>query len=368
MASVLCMKKISRLISPSPWKNNLDSSSNFSRSGEGSALPPCNTSRAFSKSVGSATSTFPSAEYLMDFPQFEPQVRSPSLFEPPTFESEVKLPLHEYGTSAACDKRQKLFYRHHQDVLAQSVAQSTEEGLDSNLNKRQLASLGTADRSSVKYNLENFLVRNPNFQIQNVEKHSEASIVVPVTSFNPNLRSPLPSKTRIRWTPNLHEKFIECVNCLGGAEKATPKGILKLMDLDGLTIYHIKSHLQKYRLAKYLPESSEGKFQRKANELQQFDPKTVIPITEALQIQLQVQRHLHEQLEIQRNLQMRIEAQGRQLQKLFKEQMKSNKILFETQGLDDLFPDKIHEKTPENDQVFGVGEDHQNNHFSSKIS
>lgn len=26
------------------------------------------------------------------------------------------------------------------------------------------------------------------------------------------------SKTRIRWTKDLHEKFVECVNRLGGAE------------------------------------------------------------------------------------------------------------------------------------------------------
>lgn len=138
--------------------------------------------------------------------------------------------------------------------------------------------------------------------------------------------APPGAKQRMRWTPELHEAFVEAVNKLGGSERATPKGVLKLMKVDSLTIYHVKSHLQKYRTARFKPETTEETSERKStsiDDLSSLDLKTSIEITEALRLQMEVQKRLHEQLEIQRNLQLRIEEQGRYLQMMFEQQCQS---------------------------------------------
>ena len=58
---------------------------------------------------------------------------------------------------------------------------------------------------------------------------------------------PVSRGERLRWTPELHAKFERCVHQLGGIDHATPKHILRLMSVEGLSIHHVKSHLQKFR-------------------------------------------------------------------------------------------------------------------------
>ncbi|OVA16104.1 SANT/Myb domain [Macleaya cordata] len=55
-------------------------------------------------------------------------------------------------------------------------------------------------------------------------------------------------KTRRCWSPELHRRFLNALQQLGGSHVATPKQIRELMKVDGLTNDEVKSHLQKYRL------------------------------------------------------------------------------------------------------------------------
>lgn len=187
------------------------------------------------------------------------------------------------------------------------------------------------------------------------------------------------NKARVRWTPDLHARFVEGVNMLGGADRATPKGILRQMGVEGMTIFHIKSHLQKYRLQ--LASTQPGGASRPADsgcnldgkekgtggekkpEKQPQMPQTDLPrvsagnaeedkaspsdpekslsaaviekavkIEVALMKQMEMQKQLHHQLQIQRDLQQSLAAHGKYLQNIIQDHRVAGEA-FTNQGL-----------------------------------
>ncbi|KAH0871759.1 hypothetical protein HID58_078781 [Brassica napus] len=53
---------------------------------------------------------------------------------------------------------------------------------------------------------------------------------------------------RRKWSEDLHRRFVDALQKIGGSQVATPKQIRDIMKVDGLTNDEIKSHLQKYRM------------------------------------------------------------------------------------------------------------------------
>uniref|UniRef100_A0A0E0GES0 MYB-CC type transcription factor LHEQLE-containing domain-containing protein n=1 Tax=Oryza nivara TaxID=4536 RepID=A0A0E0GES0_ORYNI len=91
--------------------------------------------------------------------------------------------------------------------------------------------------------------------------------------------------------------------------EATPKAVQKVMKVDGLTIYHVKSHLQKYRTVHHRPQLSDG--------------RGMETTCEGLRVQIGLQKQLHEQLEIQRKLQLQVEEHSKYLAMIIEKQSES---------------------------------------------
>ncbi|KAM7270655.1 hypothetical protein ACFE04_029869 [Oxalis oulophora] len=123
-------------------------------------------------------------------------------------------------------------------------------------------------------------------------------------------------KPRLRWTADLHDRFIDAVAQLGGASKATPKAIMRTMNVKGLTLFHLKSHLQKYRLGKQQPgkdsidspkDGMPASYLLEDPGNNNVSPNLPTPeadgheIKEALRTQMEMQSKLHLQVEQKRD-------------------------------------------------------------------
>ncbi|XP_048500674.1 protein PHR1-LIKE 2 isoform X2 [Beta vulgaris subsp. vulgaris] len=98
-------------------------------------------------------------------------------------------------------------------------------------------------------------------------------------------------KPRLRWTPDLHERFVDAVTKLGGPDS-------------------LKSSYSRYNLHCSEASTSGTGTGSSSDNYDLGD----IPITEALRCQLEIQNKLQDQLQVQQRLQSRIEAQGKYLQ------------------------------------------------------
>ncbi|KAL2926381.1 Myb family transcription factor EFM [Bienertia sinuspersici] len=78
----------------------------------------------------------------------------------------------------------------------------------------------------------------------------------PTTPTSGTTTSQTHRKARRCWSPDLHRRFVNALQMLGGSQVATPKQIRELMKVDGLTNDEVKSHLQKYRLHTRRPSPS----------------------------------------------------------------------------------------------------------------
>ncbi|PWZ29400.1 Myb-related protein 2 [Zea mays] len=119
------------------------------------------------------------------------------------------------------------------------------------------------------------------------------------------------ARARLRWTRQLHDRFVLAVAQLGGADKATPKSVLRAMAVPGLTLYHLKRHLQKYRLvavsrgvASPLGDSGDGTDERSSSSSEnqpadECDDGTVAePHGDSSRSVARMQRKLQEQIEV----------------------------------------------------------------------
>ncbi|CAA7395041.1 unnamed protein product [Spirodela intermedia] len=132
------------------------------------------------------------------------------------------------------------------------------------------------------------------------------------------------AKPRLKWTRQLHQQFVGAVSHLGGAAKATPKSVMRLMGVPGLSLCHLKSHLQKYRIAVNSNPEPCCEVERvgcraETHEAIPDGDRSQTQNHETLpEMQTDVPNKFQEQIEVQRHLQLRMEAQEKYIRSVLK--------------------------------------------------
>ncbi|XP_062015459.1 myb family transcription factor PHL12-like [Rosa rugosa] len=145
-------------------------------------------------------------------------------------------------------------------------------------------------------------------QEENSSDHSSSQIE---SVARPYVPSRYKLKSRLRWSADLHASFVDAVCQLGGPHKATPKSIMQIMDVKGLSLFHVKSHLQKYRLGKYgVKEWRDGSSSRTADD---YSTYRICELSQDLKARKDAQEKLRLRNEVKKHLQLRKEAQSRYL-------------------------------------------------------
>ncbi|KAF7838636.1 Myb family transcription factor EFM [Senna tora] len=134
---------------------------------------------------------------------------------------------------------------------------SKELGIRSSSNSSSLPKLSLINASSDEKEMED---KKNCTHDDNPKKEKESSkttsTTTTTTTTSTSAATQAHRKTRRCWSPDLHRRFVNALQMLGGSQVATPKQIRELMKVDGLTNDEVKSHLQKYRLHTRRPSPS----------------------------------------------------------------------------------------------------------------
>ncbi|KAK6942262.1 SANT/Myb domain [Dillenia turbinata] len=144
-------------------------------------------------------------------------------------------------THGACDYLVKPIRREELQNIWQHVIRRKSEKQSRKVNT-EMAGQGTQESSQARGDDDRNVACNRKRKEQNNEEEDDGDDNMQETEDTATQKRP-----RVVWSPELHRKFVTAVNQLG-IDRAVPKKILDLMDVEEITRENVASHLQKYRL------------------------------------------------------------------------------------------------------------------------